>query len=493
MIFQRLGVFFKYFLPGILLLTISFCTNSDNIIPVLSSLSPPDKVSHMPSFTLTAVGSGFAAGSEIIFNGTSKTTNFISSTEISCIIDKNDISISLYSDDNLIYSKLQNNNIPVLIRNPGGEESETIFFSIKDNHSFITPLKLSEEHSTSYNPAITTDPDGNIYIIYDRYDRNVNGYYVSVISSNDKGESWTEFIDIFTSLERSYNTRIASGPDGKLYVTFFNAKLYFSYSEDSGNTWNTPKELTPNANSPLESEIEIDKNGDINIIWLQRDGFNYKAIYFMRSEDKGDSFSQPVIVSAGWKNYSSIYNPSFAIDNNNGIFVTWTAWPIGGSRYSYVYFNYSHDNGVTWQSEDKYFGVCSSSELSVDPEGNIDLALSSSYLPFQNQIVYYKSVDNGVSWENYVPVTSASSDYYPIIRTDSAGNRNIIFKRGNYYYFTRSFNGGVTWTDPIFVTDKTSYRFDRGKLIDMVLDNEGNIFIVSEYDNIGLLYFTKNN
>ncbi|MEN8153757.1 MAG: sialidase family protein [Acidobacteriota bacterium] len=486
---NSLSFFLLILIYIILSFSFFYCTDSgeNSEKPEVFSLSPASKVSSMPSFTLTANGSGFVTGSKIIFNGVTKNTNYTDPGEISCTIDKNEISLNSYSH---VVSNNEMSSIPVLVRNPGGEESDTLFFTINDNHSFIIPKKLSEEHSTSFNPAIATDPEGNIFIVYDRYERSVNGYYVSVISSKDKGDSWVEYVDIFTATERCYNTKITSGPDGTIYVTFFNAKLYFSYSNDQGNTWQIPKAITPNANAPLDSDIAIDKNGAINIIWVQRDLYNFKSIYFIRSEDKGVSFSLPVSVAAEWENYSSIYNSALAINNNNGIFVTWTGWPAGGSRYSHVYFNYSHDNGINWNSEDKYFGVCSSSDLSVDPEGNIDLVISSSYLPFQNQIIFLRSVDNGVSWGKGIAVTSNSSDTNPIIRTDSAGNRNIIFKRDKYYYFTRSIPSGVSWTDPIFATDKENIRFS-DKSIDMALDNEGNIFIVSEYDNIGLLYFTK--
>ena len=175
----------------------------------------------------------------------------------------------------------------------------------------------------------------------------------------------------------------------------------------------------------------------------------------MRSEDGGMNFSTATNISADKDYFSVVYSLCLAVDGS-GIYVGWTAWPSGGSRYSHVYFNYSNDNGATWNSEDKYFGVSSAPDISANGGSDVYFVLSNSYLPFQNRIALFMSTDSGVSWEKGKGVTSASNDTYPLIRIDSEGNINIIFKRSNAYYYTRSYDGGDTWTEPLYVTDQIS-------------------------------------
>jgi hypothetical protein len=60
----------------------------------LNSISPNAKVSHLPTFTLTAIGSNFNPGSIIVFNGIQKQTSYTSSTELTCQVETDEITLS---------------------------------------------------------------------------------------------------------------------------------------------------------------------------------------------------------------------------------------------------------------------------------------------------------------------------------------------------------------------------------------------------------------
>lgn len=125
--------------------------------------------------------------------------------------------------------------------------------------------------------------------------------------------------------------------------------------------------------------------------------------------------------------FNHVYNPSFDT-NGSLIYTAWTAWPAGGSRYSFSYFNYSLDGGLTWGSKDRYFGVTSAPYLTAGEGSKVTMAVSSSYLPFQNRIALYSSDDSGASWKTGVAVTSESSDHNPLLKIDSSGNINILLR-----------------------------------------------------------------
>jgi hypothetical protein len=63
----------------------------NNPVPTLSSISPTSAVAGEQGFTLTATGSNFISGSSVRWNGSSRTTTFISSTQLTAAISANDV------------------------------------------------------------------------------------------------------------------------------------------------------------------------------------------------------------------------------------------------------------------------------------------------------------------------------------------------------------------------------------------------------------------
>ena len=74
--------------------------------PAISSLSPTSTAMGGAAFTLTVNGSGFASGATVYFHGNSRTTTFVSSTQVTAAITAADIATA--------------QTIPVYVKNPGG-------------------------------------------------------------------------------------------------------------------------------------------------------------------------------------------------------------------------------------------------------------------------------------------------------------------------------------------------------------------------------------
>jgi hypothetical protein len=82
---------------------------SKNPIPTLTSISPTIKVSHMPTFTLTATGTDFIHGAKIIFNGIAKQTLRVNSTELTCQIEP---------ENTLLTNALQDQTVNMAVEYP---------------------------------------------------------------------------------------------------------------------------------------------------------------------------------------------------------------------------------------------------------------------------------------------------------------------------------------------------------------------------------------
>ncbi|NIM16500.1 MAG: hypothetical protein GTO45_31190 [Candidatus Aminicenantes bacterium] len=481
---------------GVLFLTSINCKVSEDIsgtnpVPVLSSISPSAQVAHMPSFTLTVTGSDFVQGSKIVFNGIEKVSEYVSSGELTCWIDPDDIPASAASQyTGTRDTGSEDSTVLVLVRSPtpGGGDSNALDFTVHSDHTFTDPAAITPGDASYANPALAVDDSGTLFLVYEFYDSNTNIFAIDFTRSTDNGVTWEPPYRLVQFIASgSYNPCIALDSQGNINVAYYSGGgIKFTRSEDQGMSWSTPLLLSSFSPEIVEPAMAVDPGDGINIIWPQRDANLNVPVYFTRSVDYGTTWSPPVNAFAGWQNSYLTYNPAIAADDNQGVYVTWTMWPVGGSRYSYVYSNYSHDNGATWNNIDSYFGVCSSSDIAVDPDGNVDLLLESSYLPFSNQVVFRQSQDRGVSWNIRIEVTADRFDSKPGLVIDSAGNINVIYYYNYGFFFNRSVNNGIDWGDEISLTGS-------GQAMDMAVDLAGNIYLVYEHDGSDQLYYLRSN
>jgi hypothetical protein len=480
---------------GILLLASIDCkVNQENIagrnpVPVLLSISPSAQVAHMPSFTLTATGSNFVRDSKIVFNGIERVSEYISPGELTCRIDPDDIpsgAASQYTGTRDTGSA--DSTIPVLVcsPSPGGGNSNALEFTIYNNHTFTDPAAITPGDAIYAHPALAVDVPGTLFLVYEFYGSNTNIFAIDFTRSTDNGETWETPYRLVQSTDSGcYNPCIALESRGNINVAYYSGGgIMFIRSQDQGMSWSTPRLLSSFSPGIIEPAMAVNPSDGINIVWPQQHDNLSSSVYFTRSVDDGATWSPQVNVCAGWQNSRWSYNPAIAADDSQGVYVTWTTWPAGGSRYSFVYCNYSHDNGATWGSRDSYFGVCSSSDIAVDPAGNVDLLLESSYLPFSNQVVFMQSQDRGVNWNIRIEVTSDRFDSEPGLVIDSAGNINVVYYCYNGFFFNRSVNSWIDWGAEISITGS-------GSGMDMAVDLAGNIYMVYKHGDSQQLYFLR--
>ena len=463
-------------------------SNTDNPVPAITTISPTGKVSHLPSFILTIEGTGFVSDSAIVFNGVMKRTEYINAKRLSCTINPADIPVvaSTLSSAELALPA-SDHNVVVLVRSPlpGGGDSKPVNFVVHSNHIFPTPVALTAGNLSYLNPSMVIQDAGNICMAYEFFDSLSKLYAIDFVRSNESGGGWVSPVRIVQTSKGCYNPKLALDSEGRITIVFFaEERLYFARSTDNGTTWSYPVVISPLAYEPLEAAFAIDRNGGFNVIWPQWvEGWNYQVL-FTRSTDNGVTWSSVINIYSGWKNSSDAYSPTIAVDANNGIFAAWAAWPTGGSRYDFVYSNYSLNNGATWQSVDTSYGVSKSPNLAINSNGNIYMVLSAAVVPFRYGIAFKKSVDRGTTWapQSYIKEDGWNSS--PHMKIDRAGNLNVIYETDGKYYFTRSLDDGSTWSQPILIIN------DSG-VLEMALDYWGNIYVTYESGSSGQLYFTS--
>jgi hypothetical protein len=129
--------------------------------------------------------------------------------------------------------------------------------------------------------------------------------------------------------------------------------IYFNYSSNGGANWMYPDIRldtgdTPGANDSKDPQITCSGN-NVYAVWYDNRNGNYD-IYFNYSTDNGANWQSSAIRldtgdTAGAKHS---YNPQVACSGNN----VYAVWYDQRNGYHDIYFNYSTDGGVNWQSSD---------------------------------------------------------------------------------------------------------------------------------------------
>ena len=455
----------------------------DNPVPALSAISPGSKVAHMPSFTLTVEGSNFVSGSKIVFKGTEKETTFVSAAELTCLIDPDDTVPASPGVQGRMPAIRQNDTVPVSVRSPApdGGDSNSCQFIIRKNHTFDLPKNITDNSGFYSAPANAVDSAGIIYVVWhDRYGSTEGDIYFS--RSTDDGASWGQAVNISDNPGASRNPAIAIDNTGNIYVVWRDetpgyACIYFSRSTDGGSSWSRAVNVSNNLGDYYGTAMAVDGAGNICVVW--HDYCSYPIhngdIYFSRSTDGGVSWSQVLNIS---NNPGVSLDPAIAIDNDGNIGVAWcnrSTGPYG------IYFSRSTDNGVSWSravntsDDSRNFH---NPAIAIDTAGNINILSISCDIVYCS-LSFYRSTDEGASWSQAVNIFESEDALWPpVLAVDSAGNINIAWcdemPGYAYIYFSRSIDGGSSWSQPAGLSDDYGFAVFPA----LAVDSAGNIDIL---------------
>lgn len=464
----------------------------DNPVPTLASIDPASKVDHMPTFTLTVKGSQFISGSRIVFNGVTKSTNYVSGTELTCTIEPDDIKITGFLTQSLNrFTSAQDSTVPVLVRNPspGGGDSSAVNFNIKSSYDFSEPKEISVQkshnwsslnavavdgnnnvyamwpdggtetdpmdmyitHSSdggetwspqynlsnntgdSWNPSLAVNPDGHVYAAW--RDESAGASDILVSKSTDNGQTWLPAVNVTNSLFWAYLPCLAIDGSGIVYLLWMESNhIQFSRSSDGGTFWIPKKTLSSPGSNYHFPALCSDTEGNLYAAWIKSQG-NTQEIQFCMSSDGGDNWSTPITIS---QNSGSNYDLSLGLTGNGAVFAAWELW-IPPQSYD-VFLTYSTDRGETWSQTVNFSNnenYAYSARIAVDTAGNVVVIWDSEGQ--QGGIHLRRSIDSGNSWSDAILILGSGS--FPALAVDPRGNLHIvIWGSGNKTYHFRTNN-----------------------------------------------------
>ncbi len=281
------------------------------------------------------------------------------------------------------------------------------------------------------DPVIGIDDSGHIHMLIQFYTYLLNHYL-----SRDGGKTWTD------------TTQVTGSGIDKPWMVVNNNEIYVVWQQVSGNTGIRLAKSINYGKSFSQWEI-LDNTGIAAITMDENEILHlavvawYDGIYYMKSYDKGQTWTFPLYLSDYY--YTSSYGDRAPINSiavkGNVVFITWvdtrySGWDILAMR--------SEDGGNTWTgpfvvNENMTGGQCKGWSV-FDPYGGLHV----TYYSTPDWPTYEYSLFS--FWYRFSP--DSGKTFYPAIRisdtefkslSDFMGEYHVCRADSNYIY--------AEWTD----------------------------------------------
>jgi hypothetical protein len=210
------------------------------------------------------------------------------------------------------------------------------------------------------------------------------------------------------------------------------------------------------------SDIAVDKNGNIHVIWSQLyPGEGKEAeLYYRRSRDRGRSWSSPLDLSSSSGDSSWM---QITVDGQNNIYVVWveqTHATGGGIGDLGVFYSHSTDRGDSWSDPMNISGE-EAGLPTIVARGESEVHVIWTRFdrgPGHNDL--YHQMWDGKQWSapHLIIDNAGKGVVWPRVAVDSGGNIHLVWmaeaEKGGAVYYSWSSDGGESWSAPVDISQQ---------------------------------------
>lgn len=317
---------------------------------------------------------------------------------------------------------------------------------------------LTQNEDDSVYPQISSSSE-NIYIVWQESvgSYGTSNYDIFFKKSNDSGDTFGSPINLSNNTGFSEHPQIAS-VGNIIYIVWVDdssseREIMFCKSSDSGKTFSNSTIVSQNSMGPYHVELAAEGQS-VYIVWNSFDKEMRNTILLSKSDDAGKTFTELREIGTG----DTETFPKIAADADE-YFVTWDKENDNDTEILFIkgHKNYNKIHNVTNLSKLNDEGI-DGGETQVAANADHLLVSWTSNMPVDEKHVYIRSsINNGNDFGNSVRLSSINSSNVENIIID--GNSYIVWQ-GNIYgnqdiFFTKSNLNGTSNDKPINVSNNT--------------------------------------
>ncbi|MCF8365030.1 MAG: exo-alpha-sialidase [Bacteroidales bacterium] len=324
----------------------------------------------------------------------------------------------------------------VYYRNTSGNSEIFLVKSENGGQSFGNEIQVSSTIHQGQVPQIVASGD-TVVIAYE--DRDANWYYqIYLTYSTDAGNTWSDAVALSNTTGHARWCNLAKLDDKMVVVwneqtgaTYNNLDLFVTKTTDFGQSWSAPVNITNDGAYNARLNTKIIGNSIYVIVSAKVDGLQ-SDIMLYRSDDFGENWQTPVNLS---DNSGASSRPDFWItpnyENNHRIYAVWSDETYTGNERAYL--KYSIDNGYSW-SEMLEFSNASEDAAWVQIVGEATGPVDDLYMVWYrpddgtfNYEVWGRGAENQVSSEVNLSGIISDEDENPVGNATVALGGYVVF------------------------------------------------------------------
>ena len=333
--------------------------------------------------------------------------------------------------------------------------AQAIYYARKDGSAWSEPVDVlvSPGGRGARMPSIAADAAGYLHVAWSG--GNALFYSRAHAASAGAARGWTSPYAL-TSGVSALEPAVAVDNDGTVYVAWTQALagLMLARSDDGGQTWAVPQTVFPaDRDNELArwGRIAVDGAGRLHVVLTytvndptaQYGRTDANLLYYLRSTDRGDTWSEPLLVTPE-PDFGEINVATFGED------VVHLVWNGRAGRHG-RYHRWSEDGGTTWRDRVEV--------LAPSPQNPIG--------------------DGGLTG-------------FPALATDATGTLHMVSATGGGDYYFRWSEGA--WLPPLLISPgldgfgvtKTTASLEQPS----IAISEGNLLHVVFHDGFERIWYT---
>lgn len=310
-----------------------------------------------------------------------------------------------------------------------------------------------------------------VYPYYPDFEINNNILYVVVNDITGTGiqtdiyyinSSWSTAVNVSNNTGDSIYPRIKVDSNNNLFViwednTTSQWDIYYSNSSNRGATWSTKVNISNTSGYSQKSDLEIDSNDNLYVIWADNTYGGQYDILYSNSSTRGTTWSTPVNISNNTAGYSLLSD--LEIDSSGNLYVVWIDNVSGQNE---VYYSNSSNRGATWSAKvnvSARAGNTTDADLEIDSNGILHIAYDDN-TPGEYDIYYSTSSDKGATWGAATNISAnANNSLHPDLELDSSRNPHVLWGNEEPNLMGVFFSKNVAVTSSIIIVTTEELTF----------------------------------